>query len=102
MEITLNALSQLHIKGNIKSPEHFYTIQETTKELLSKGENMVHLLIEDSFSITSSVIHYFSQLIRHEAVTVRIDASDPRLYRTLENLELIGAFNVTLMQKGEW
>lgn len=99
MEISLNELSQLSIKGNIKSPEHFYSIKDTSYELISRGEKMIHLLIEDSFAITSSVIHFFTHLIRHEAVTVRIETRDPRLYRTLENLELIELFNVKMMNR---
>lgn len=99
MQISRNELSQLHIKGNIKSPEHFHRIKESTHELLEQGEKLIHLLIEDSFSITSSVIQHLTHLIHHETVSVRIEANDPRLYRTLENLELIEHFNVKLMQK---
>ena len=96
MEITLNELSQLHIKGNIKSPEHFHKIKEKTHELLQQGDKMIHILIEDSFSITSAVIHHLFHLIHHETVSVKIEANDPRLYRTLESLELIEHFNVKL------
>lgn len=98
MEITMNELSQLQIKGNIKSPEHFHRIKEKTYEILANGEKMIHLLIEDSFSITSSVIHHLSHLIHKETVHVTIEARDPRLYHTLESLELIEHFNVRLLQ----
>ena len=99
MEITLNELSQLQIKGNIKSPEHFHKIKDITQELLSRGEKMIHLLIEDSFSITSAVIHHLSHLIRHETVAVRIEARDPRLFQTLKSLDLIEHFNVKMMSQ---
>ncbi len=96
MRIHKNDASQLEIHGNIKSPEHVETLRSHIDELLHAKLPTVHLMIHDSFSITSSVIHFFSELVHAGDVVLHIQARDPRLYRTLENLGLVESFNVRL------
>lgn len=91
MEIS-SAGNTVTIKGNIKSVSDFQAIKSTIDGV--EGDN-IHLIINDSFSITSSVIGYLNKLIHKDGITIHMSVNDARLYDLLNDLNLISLFNVT-------
>ena len=97
MNIEVIAPGVLEIKGFIKSITHFEVIETALNKQLAEGQKSIILKIPESFSITSSVIGLLYKLIREDGVEIHIEAYDRRLYRILENLNLIDEFRVKLV-----
>jgi len=83
----------LIIKGNIKSIEDYEKIRNAI-ENIKQTNNFIHLDIEDSISITSSLIGYLYKLVEKDKINLSIEVKSNILYEILEDLNLIGKFNV--------
>jgi phage-related protein len=93
MDITVQN-HNINIKGNIKTIENYMTIKETVQELVDAGVDSLHFVIEDSLSMTSSVIGYLMKLIKIDGVHVSMAVGDERLISLFEELDLVKMFNV--------
>ena len=68
MEIQASG-STVTINGNIKSISDFQEIKSTLDKVVAENSSIV-LKIEDSISITSSVIGYFNKLILKDNIKI--------------------------------
>ena len=84
------------ITGNIKSIEDSIQIKEAISHLLARGSHSVLLKIQDSFSMTSTVIGYLMKLVNHDKVQVVCVIGDKRLFELIEELNLVQTFNARL------
>jgi hypothetical protein len=96
MEIKKNGSNELTISGNIKSIEDSAEIKEVTLALIKEGATNLHFNIQDSFSMTSTVIGFLMKVVNVDNVRITLVVGDGRLYQLLEELSLLQAFNVRL------
>lgn len=92
MEIR-SAGNQVTIKGNIKSIRDYQQIKETIDSMIDFNKHIV-LTIEDSISITSSVIGYLNKLVLKDKVNLEIKVGDNQLMDLFEDLSLVSLFQV--------
>lgn len=91
----LNATSDtLSISGNIKSINDFQDIKNKLDSMKTTKKNIV-IIINDSISITSSVIGYFNKLILKDKITLRMKIGNAELIELLDDLHLSKTFNVS-------
>ena len=96
MQIKSSGTGELTISGNIKSIEDSAQIKEAVVALQKAGATAMVLKIEDSFSMTSTVIGFLTKLVQVDKVGVSLVVGDQRLYQLLEELCLIHPFNIRL------
>jgi anti-anti-sigma regulatory factor len=99
MQINRNGSSELTIIGNIKSIEDSVEIKEHINALQKTGAKNILLKIQDSFSMTSTVIGHLMKLVNIDKLTITLVVGDQRLYQLLEELSLVQTFNVRLVVK---
>jgi hypothetical protein len=99
MQIELNSSNELTVIGNIKSIEDSMQIKVALNKLQEKGVKSIILKIQDSFSMTSTVIGHLMKLVNLNRITVSLMVGDQRLYDLLEELSLVQHFNVRLARK---
>lgn len=96
MRIEHNGNNEVVITGNIKSVEDSVQIKNSINNLVASGCKSIQLTINDSLSMTSTMIGYLMKLVHHEKVHLSIKVGDKRLYSLLEELSLLQQFNVRL------
>ncbi|MDD2898421.1 MAG: hypothetical protein PHI31_06880 [Desulfuromonadaceae bacterium] len=94
MQIETRGSNELVITGNIKSVEDSQDIKKAMQLLQQNGARNMLLKIQDSFSMTSTVIGFLMKLVNVDKIPVSLVVGDPRLYQLLEELNLVQAFNV--------
>jgi hypothetical protein len=94
MQIEHKGSNELNITGNIKSIEDSLEIKEALNTLQKKGARSILLRIQDSFSMTSTVIGHLMKLVNIDKVSISMVVEDQRLFQLLEELSLIQTFNV--------
>jgi anti-anti-sigma regulatory factor len=99
MQIEQSGSNELTIIGNIKSIEDSLAIKESIHTLQTNGAKSILIKIEDSFSMTSTVIGLLMKLVNIDKITISLVVGDPRLYELLEELSLVKHFNVRLVEK---
>ena len=95
MNITASG-SKVTISGNIKSVSDFQSIKSTLDTVTASNTN-VSLIIEDSISVTSSVIGYLNKLILKDGIKMNISIGNDDLIALLDDLNLTTVFNVKKM-----
>jgi hypothetical protein len=99
MQIEHTNNNELMIIGNIKSIEDGSEIKSAINTLQKKGAKSIILRIQDSFSMTSTVIGYLMKLVNIDKIPVSLIVGDQRLYQLFEELSLVQSFNVRLVEK---
>jgi hypothetical protein len=99
MQIVNNGGNELTISGNIKSIEDSAAIKDAVTALKEKGATSMHLMIQESFSMTSTVIGFLMKLVNIDKIRVTLVVGDARLYHLLDELSLQQVFNVRLIEK---
>jgi len=94
MQIKMSGNSEITIVGNIKSIEDSLEIKNAVSGLQKNGAKSILLRIQDSFSMTSTVIGHLMKLVNVDKITVSMVVGDARLYQLLEELSLVQLFNV--------
>ena len=85
--------SEVKITGNIKSVSDFQTIKSTLDSVVVNNSS-INLIIEDSISITSSVIGYLNKLILKDGIKLTMSVGNNDLVSLLNDLNLSSVFNV--------
>jgi Flp pilus assembly secretin CpaC len=85
------------ITGNIKTLEESQQINESISDLVAHGSRHIHLTINDSFSMTSTVIGFLMKVVHHDKVQLSISVVDSRLHTLLDELSLIEIFKVSIV-----
>jgi anti-anti-sigma regulatory factor len=94
MKLKSNGSNQLTISGNIKSVDDSMEIKKALSALQQHGAKSIVVTLEDSFSMTSTVIGHLMKLVNLDKIAVSLVVGDPRLYQLFEDLNLVQAFNV--------
>ena len=81
------------ITGNIKSVRDYQTLKESIDSLIASNKTII-IDIQDSISITSSVIGYFTKLVQKEGIDVSIKVGDSSLMELFDDLNLVTLFKV--------
>jgi len=84
------------ITGNIKSVRDYQEIKESIDSIIVSNKSLI-ITIEDSISITSSVIGYFTKLVQKEGIDVSIKVGDASLMELFDDLNLVSLFKVRKM-----
>jgi hypothetical protein len=92
MEISASG-STVTISGNIKSVNDFQAIKEKMDSVIASNSELT-LIIEDSISITSSVIGYFNKLILKDGIKIKMLIGNDDLISLLDDLNLTSVFDV--------
>ncbi|MEA2072782.1 MAG: hypothetical protein U9O86_04295 [Campylobacterota bacterium] len=92
MELTTSS-NTLSIAGNIKSVNDFQAIKTAANEIIAKNSE-ISIVIENSLSITSSIIGYFNKLVLKDGIKINMRVGNPQLMELLEDLSLTSIFNV--------
>ncbi|MCW8837178.1 MAG: hypothetical protein OQJ77_04690 [Thiovulaceae bacterium] len=85
--------SEVTITGNIKSVSNFQTIKSTLDGVAANNPS-INLIIEDSISITSSVIGYLNKLVLKDGIKLTMSVGNEDLISLLNDLNLSSVFNV--------
>ncbi|GAB1535474.1 hypothetical protein ADMFC3_11050 [Geovibrio sp. ADMFC3] len=93
MEINVHD-RQVEIKGNIKTLENYMTIKEVVQSMVDRGADSITFIIEDSLSMTSSVIGYLMKLVNVDRIHIHMYIGDDRLIDLMEELSLVQVFGV--------
>lgn len=94
MNIQNSAPSELTITGNIKSIDDYTAIKNHVQTLVSSGIVELTFKITDSFSMPSSVIGFLLKLKQKEAIRIRMQVGDQRLFTLLNDLNLVAELGV--------
>lgn len=86
--------NRVTIYGEIKSIEDYDSLKRQFDALIT-SHKLITILIHDSTTITSSVLGYLIKLIFLKEIKLHLEIRDSRLYRMLEELELLTVLNVT-------
>lgn len=97
MQIESNGRNELTIIGNIKSIEDSIDIKMAINALQKAGAKNILLRIKDSFSMTSTVIGHLMKLVNLDRIPISLAVGDQRLYQLLDELNLVQAFNVRIV-----
>jgi len=97
MNITNNGGNELTVVGNIKTIEDSLEIKKAIEGLLQRGAKNIVMKIQDSFSMTSTVIGHLMKLVNIDKIPVSVQLGDQRLYQLLEDLSLVQTFNARLV-----
>ena len=79
------------IKGNIKSMTDFQDIK-THLDSLAQSNSDVIITVEDSISITSSVIGYLNKLVLKDKISLQLKVGSDELMELLDDLNLTQTF----------
>jgi len=77
MEISRSS-NTVTITGNIKSVSDFQSIK-TTLDAVKTSSSTITINIEDSISITSSVIGYFNKLVLKDNINLNMNVGNEQL-----------------------
>jgi hypothetical protein len=89
--------NKIIITGNIKTLEESQKINKSIDDLIAHGSRNIHLTINDSFSMTSTVIGYLMKLVHHDKVQLSMNVVDSRLYTLMNELCLVEVFKVSIV-----
>jgi hypothetical protein len=89
----LTSGNNITIKGNIKSVSDYQVLKEKLEDL-RQTHGSILLTIEDSISITSSIIGYLTKLVQKEGIDLSIKVGDGSLYELFDDLNLVTLFKV--------
>ncbi len=92
MDISASA-NRVTIKGNIKSIQDYQKIKDVIDEIIKTNKYVV-LNIEDSISVTSSVIGYFNKLVLKDNIDLQINVGDEQLMELFQDLNLVSLFKI--------
>ncbi len=82
------------IVGNIKTVGDFQSIK-TAVDSIKNSYKTIILEIQDSISITSSIIGYLNKLVLKDGIDLNMKVGDKQLIALLEELNLAATFKVT-------
>jgi len=85
--------NSVNISGNIKSINDFQAIKTTIDSLKSTHQALT-IHIEDSISITSSVIGYFNKIVLKDKIDLKLRIGNEQLIELFDDLNLSTLFNV--------
>lgn len=91
MEISKSS-NVVTITGNIKSVSDFQSIKSAIDSVKSSN-SAITLDIQDSISITSSVIGYLNKLVLKDSINLNMKVGDKQLMELLDDLNLTSVFN---------
>ena len=94
MDIKATGKNVLEITGNIKSLDDYNMIKRHSQAIVANGETHITFDVVDSLSMVSSVIGYLIKMINVDGIHLTVNVSDERLYKLLDQLNLIDLFNV--------
>lgn len=90
-------ISSLHnsitIDGNIKTISDFQDIKNTIDGVVATYKNII-ININDSISVTSSVIGYFNKLVLKDNIKIQMNIKSPKLLELFDDLNLNATFNI--------
>ncbi len=90
MDISSSA-NTVKITGNIKSISDFQSIKSTI-DTIKDSTSTITLDIQDSISITSSVIGYLNKLVLKDSIDLNMKVGNVELMNLLEDLNLKNTF----------
>jgi len=90
MDISSSA-NTVKITGNIKSVSDFQSIKSTI-DSIKNSSSTITIDIQDSISITSSVIGYLNKLVLKDSIDLNMKIGNEQLMNLLEDLNLTGTF----------
>ena len=90
MDISSSA-NTVKITGNIKSVSDFQSIKSTI-DAIKDSTSTITLDIQDSISITSSVIGYLNKLVLKDSIDLNMKVGNEQLIHLLEDLNLTSTF----------
>ncbi len=90
MDISSSA-NIVKITGNIKSVGDFQSIKSTI-DAIKGSTSTITLDIQDSISITSSVIGYLNKLVLKDSIDLNMKVGNAQLMELLNDLNLTGTF----------
>lgn len=82
------------ITGNIKTVKDFQEIKSLLESVVSKYKDLT-LHIQDSISITSSVIGYLNKLVLKDNINLKMKIGNAQLLELIQELHLTTTFKAT-------
>ena len=92
MEITSSG-NTIKITGNIKSVSDYQEVKSVVDSVVANHKTIV-IDIQDSISITSSIIGYFNKLVLKDKISFSMRVGNEQLLELLDDLNLITLLGV--------
>lgn len=92
MEISSSS-NIITISGNIKTVGDFQQLKSCVDGVVAQHKNIT-VNINDSLSITSSVIGYFNKLVLKDKIALHMNVGNSQLIELLDDLNLTSVFRV--------
>lgn len=96
MQLTKTGANQITIEGNIKTIEDYLAIKKIVTSMVDAGSTQIVLIICNSISMPSSVLGFFVKLVNQDNIRVSMQVVEQCLYELLEELGMVGLFNVKI------
>ena len=90
MEISATS-NIITIVGNVKSVNDFQKLKSCVDNVVAQHKHIV-INLNDSLSITSSVIGYFNKLVLKDKIDIQMNIGNPQLLELLDELGLVSVF----------
>ena len=90
MEISTSS-NIVTITGNVKSVSDFQDLKRSIDTVVSQHKS-ININIQDSLSITSSVIGYFNKLVLKDRIDIHMNVGNAQLFELLDELNLVSVF----------
>ena len=86
-----SSTNTITLTGNIKTVNDFQDIKRSI-DLITKEYKDITLNIQDSLSITSSVIGYFNKIVLKDKINLNMNIGNEKLFNLINDLNLTSVF----------
>lgn len=87
---------EIEVSGVIKGTGHSQSIKDAINSIEDPSK-AIHLNIQDSFAITSTIIGYLRKKVQVDGIKLQVNVKDERLLELMEELNLTRSLNVHKM-----
>lgn len=93
MQIEING-NEVTLAGNMINIDDHKLVKEKIMWLINGGVKDIVIFTPSPFSITSSIVGFFTKIIFQDKVKLTLYIKDPILYGLMEDLNLVETFNI--------
>lgn len=94
LKLKVKNRNQLEIRGYLKTLTHFDLVTKAISDILNSKERAITIYIYKSFSLNSSYILYFLDIVDRD-IDFKLYVEDKRLFKSLKKLDLIKKLNIS-------
>ncbi|RAX57239.1 hypothetical protein CCZ01_06585 [Helicobacter monodelphidis] len=90
------------IKGSMDTEEDYLTFKKLIREIQLQNGETIHFNILDAHEISPSIIGFLIKIHNQQKINIVMDIMSLKLGIYLRDVQLLGTFNVTLMNPEDY